>query len=113
MASKRSHSYFNLMILLFGIKPINYLFSPKREYNIDCERDSMILNNSAVKNELTLKPPTIPSHNNIIKALIINRKKPSVINVIGNVKITKIGLIKILSNPSTIATNNAVVKLSK
>jgi hypothetical protein len=41
-----------------------------------------------------------------------NKNSPKVINVIGNVNITMIGLIKILSNPRTIATIKAVVKPS-
>lgn len=91
---------------------ILYLFSPKREYIRDCETDSIILNKRAVKNESTLKPPTMLSHNNIIRALIINKNNPNVKNVIGKVRMIKIGLIKILSKPKTIATNKAVVKLA-
>lgn len=41
-----------------------------------------------------------------------NRNNPSVKKVIGKVNKTKIGLIKILSNPKTIATKSDVVKLA-
>ena len=58
----------------------------------------------AVKKESTAKPPTILVHNKIIKALITNKNNPKVIMVTGNVRITRIGFIKILSNPKTIAT---------
>lgn len=77
---------------------------------IDCNIDSMILKNSAVQNESTLNPPTMLSHNKMIKALMTNKNNPNVTKVIGSVKITKIGLIKILSNPRTTATIKAVVK---
>jgi hypothetical protein len=70
----------------------------------------MMLNSKAVQKESTLKPPTILSHNKIINALITSRNSPRVIKVIGNVRITKIGLIKILSSPRTTATIKAVVK---
>ena len=56
----------------------------------------MILKIKAVKKEPTPKPPTILSHNKIIIALITSKKSPNVIKVTGNVRITKIGLIKIL-----------------
>lgn len=69
-----------------------------------------MLKNSAVQNESTLNPPTIPSHNKMIKAFIANKNKPKVTIVIGRVKITKMGLINILSNPRTTATIKAVVK---
>ena len=72
----------------------------------------MILNNNAVKNEFTLNPPTMLSHNNIINALIINKNSPKVIKVIGKVNNTRIGFIKIFNNPRTTATIIAVVKLS-
>jgi hypothetical protein len=41
-----------------------------------------------------------------------NKNNPKVIIVTGSVSITNIGLIKILSNPKTIATIKAVVKLA-
>lgn len=69
----------------------------------------MILNKKAVKKESTLKPPTILSQSNIIIALITSKNSPKVTKVTGNVRITKIGFIKILSNPSTTATIRDVV----
>lgn len=41
-----------------------------------------------------------------------NKNNPSVKKVIGKVNNTKIGFTKILSNPKTIATKSAVVKLA-
>ena len=41
-----------------------------------------------------------------------NKNKPSVTNVTGKVNNTKIGLIKIFSNPKTTATITAVPKLA-
>lgn len=77
---------------------------------MDCNMDNIILKNSAVQNESTLNPPTILSHNMMIKALITNKNNPKVTKVIGKVNITKMGLIKILSSPRTTATIKAVVK---
>lgn len=76
---------------------------------MDCERDNMILKRKAVQNESTLNPPTILVHNKIINALITNKNKPKVRMVTGNVNMTNIGLINILSKPKTTATINAVV----
>jgi len=64
----------------------------------------------AVQNEFTLNPPTILEHIKIITALITNKNKPNVRIVAGNVNMTKIGLINILSNPKTTATIIAVLK---
>lgn len=77
---------------------------------MDCNMDNITLKNSAVQKESTLNPPTILSHNIIISALITNKNNPKVIKVIGRVKITKIGLMNILSSPRTTATIKAVVK---
>lgn len=66
----------------------------------------------AVQNELTLKPPTISSQIRIIMALITNKKSPNVKMVKGKVNSTKIGLMKTLSNPKTMATQIAEKKLS-
>lgn len=79
-------------------------------YSIDCNTDNTRLKKSAVQKEATPNPPTILSHNNIITALITNKNKPKVKIVNGSVKITNIGLIKILSNPKTTATITAVLK---
>jgi hypothetical protein len=57
---------------------------------------------------INTKPPTISCHSNIIIALITSKKTQSN-KVTGNVSITKIGLIKILSNPKQ-ETISAVVK---
>lgn len=65
---------------------------------------------NAVQNEFILNPSTSLEHNKIINALMANKNNPSVTMVTGKVKITKIGLTKILSNPKTTATIKAVVK---
>jgi hypothetical protein len=90
---------------------INYL-SPIKRFTIDCETDNMILKSKAVKKLSTVKPPTILLHNIIINPLMTNKNNPNVKKVIGNVNNTKMGLIKIFSNPKTIATKSAVVKLA-
>ncbi len=71
-----------------------------------------MLNINAVQNEFTAKPPTILVHSKIITAFMTNKNKPSVTNVTGKVNNTKIGLIKIFSNPKTTATITAVPKLA-
>lgn len=71
-----------------------------------------MLNNKAVQKESILKPPTILSQIIIISALITNKNKPKEKIVIGSVNKIKIGFMKILSKPRTIATQNAVKKPS-
>jgi hypothetical protein len=78
---------------------------------MDCERDRIILKNKAVQNESTSKPPTILEQRIIIKAFMTNRNNPKVTMVTGNVKNTKMGLMNVLSNPRTTATNIDVRKL--
>ena len=97
------------------LKQIQFLFyfpSPNIPFIIDCNNDNITLKNRAVQKVSTLNPPTIFVHNSIISALITNKNNPNVRIVTGNVKITIIGLIKMFSNPNTIATKNAVVKLA-
>ncbi len=72
----------------------------------------MILKNNAVQNESTANPPTILVHSKIMIAFITNKNSPKVITVTGKVKITNIGFINRFSNPKTIATIIAVVKLA-
>ena len=91
------------------LKKNSYFPSPNIPFIIDCNTDKIILKNKAVQNVSTLNPPTILVHNKIISALITNKNNPKVMMVTGNVSITNIGLINILSNPRTIATINAVV----
>lgn len=91
------------------LKRIPYFPSPNIPFIMDCNTDKMILKNRAVQKVSTLNPPTIFVHNKIITALITNKNNPNVMMVTGNVSITKIGFINILSNPRTIATTNAVV----
>ena len=71
-----------------------------------------MLNINAVQNVSTTKPPTIFVQSKIIKAFITNKNKPSVTNVTGRVSNTRIGLMKIFSNPKTTATITAVPKLA-
>ena len=89
-----------------------YLSLPIIAYIIDCEIDNIRLKKRAVQKESTPNPPTILSHSSMIIALITNKNRPKVTMVNGNVNITNIGLIKILSNPKTTATIKAVVKLA-
>ena len=91
------------------LKKNSYFPSPNIPFIIDCNTDKIILKNKAVQKVSTLNPPTIFVHNKIINALITNKNNPKVMMVTGNVSITNIGLINILSNPRTIATINAVV----
>ena len=93
-------------------KQIDYFPSPKTPFITDCKIDKMRLKNKAVQKVSTVKPPTILVHKRIITALITNKKSPNVRIVTGNVRITKIGLIKILSKPRTTATIKEVVKLA-
>lgn len=86
-----------------------YFPSPNIAFKTDCNSDNIKLKNKAVKKVSTLKPPTIFVHNKIISALITNKNNPKVTIVTGKVSTTKMGLIKILSNPRTMATINAVV----
>ena len=67
---------------------------------------------SAVQKLATSNPPTISVHNKIISALITSRNSPKVMIVTGKVNNTKMGLMKILSNASTMATITEVVKLA-
>jgi hypothetical protein len=66
----------------------------------------------AVQKEFIRNPSTSLEHNKIMPPLITNKNNPNVKIVAGNVNITNIGLMKILSNPKTAATIIAVVKLS-
>ena len=91
------------------LKRIPYFPSPNIPFIMDCNNDKMILKNNAVQKVSTLNPPTIFVHNKIINAFMTNKNNPKVMMVTGNVSITNIGLINILSNPRTIATINAVV----
>ena len=58
----------------------------------------------AVQILLTEKPSINLSANSIIKALTINKNKPKVSMVIGNVKITKIGFTNTFKTAKIIAT---------
>ena len=77
---------------------------------IDCEIDKTTLNKSAEMNPSTLKPPTISEHSKIIMAFMKSKNSPKVKIVIGNVKITINGLIKIFNKLKTKATISAVTK---
>ena len=68
-----------------------------------------MLNNNAQKILVTVKPLIKYPANNTIIALMINKNKPNVIMVNGIVKNINTGRTKVLRNPSTIATNIAVV----
>lgn len=99
----------DLFTAKYLLKTIDYFPSPNIPFIIDCNNDNTILKNNAVQKVSTLNPPTIFVHNKIINAFMTNKNNPNVIIVTGNVSITNIGLMNILSNPRTIATINAVV----
>lgn len=65
----------------------------------------------AHKNPSTLKPGTILAVSIIKRAFITKVNKPKVINVIGRVKIRRIGLITAFIIPNTRAVTSAAVKL--
>lgn len=75
---------------------------------MDCKNESKRLKSKAHHILSTLKPATKASANRMIIALIINRKRPNVMIVTGNVRITKIGFTKKLSKLSITATMIAV-----
>ena len=78
----------------------------------DCSKDNNKLNSNAIQKPLTVKPSIKLFAIKIIHALITNRNKPKVITVIGKVKMIKIGLTIMFSNPRTIATITAEVNPS-
>lgn len=94
------------------LKTILYFPSPNIPFITDCRTDKITLKNKAVQNVSTLKPSTIFEHSKIMTALMTNKNKPKVRIVTGRVSITKMGLIKIFSNPRTTATIKAVAKPS-
>ncbi len=59
-----------------------------------------------------MNPSTTFEHIPIIAALMTNKNNPSVKNVIGNVKSTRIGLTNKFNSPRTIATITADLKPS-
>lgn len=71
-----------------------------------------MLKRIAHKKFVTSNPSTIPLTIMIKSPLIIREKSPNVKKVIGRVSIEIIGLIKVLMTPKTMATTNAVMKLS-
>ena len=71
-------------------------------------REIIIEYTTAVKKLLTSKPSSAESTSKIIPAFITRRKSPKVINVIGMVRITSIGLRKAFKKPSIKATRIAV-----
>ena len=77
---------------------------------MDCEIDKIKLNNSAVKNPSTAKPETNLAQSKIIKALMTSKNNPKVIKVTGSVSKTKSGFTNKFNNPSTMATQMAVIK---
>ena len=88
------------------------MLSPATEYMIDCKIERMILKSKAVNKPSTANPPTILVHNKIISALIMSKNKPKVNKVTGKVSKTRMGLMKTLSKPNTMATMTEVVKLA-
>ncbi|GAA4971668.1 hypothetical protein GCM10023315_22210 [Algibacter aquimarinus] len=70
--------------------------------------ESKTLKSIAHQNVLTEKPSINLSAKRIINAFITNRNKPNVTIVMGNVKMTKIGLTKRFNKDKTTATIIAV-----
>ena len=71
-----------------------------------------MLNNIAVRKVSIEKPGTRYSANKTKNTLIINKNKPKVSRVIGKVKNTRIGFIKVFNTPNTTAIIAAVTKES-
>lgn len=76
---------------------------------IDVTNETIKLKNKAVHQPSTVKPGTILVANWIIKTLMNSKNIPSVKMVMGIVRITKIGLIKLFNIPNTKATIIAVI----
>lgn len=74
--------------------------------------DNTKLNASAHRKLSTLNPGTSLLTNNTNTALMTNVNSPSVKMVIGNVRITRIGLRMVLTSPKITATTTAVRKFS-
>ena len=64
--------------------------------NIAVKKETMMLKIIAHHQPSTLKPSTRLAHSFMMMALITNKKRPSVIMVIGNVKNIKLALQKSL-----------------
>ena len=79
----------------------------------DCAKEETIdnskLNKSAHQKPSILMPSMNLSASKMINALMTNKNNPRVIKVMGKVRITNIGLRKVLSNASTNANTRAVV----
>jgi hypothetical protein len=77
---------------------------------IDVTNETIKLKNKAVHQPSTVNPETILVVNWIIKTLMNSKNIPSEKIVIGIVRITKIGLIKLFRIPNTKATIIAVME---
>tara|TARA_R110002020_G_scaffold458224_4_gene675534 strand:- start:473 stop:844 length:372 start_codon:yes stop_codon:yes gene_type:complete len=88
------------------------LSSFNNEKKIDCKNDSKRLKINAHQIFPTAKPSMRLSAKRMIKAFMISKKRPKVITVTGNVRITNIGFTSKFSILSTTATMTAVIKLS-
>ena len=87
----------------------NGLFYDLNAFKIDVTIETIKLNSSADHQSFTQNPGTISDVHFTISTLITNKNIPKVKMVIGIVRITKRGLMKLLSNPNTIATHKAVI----
>ncbi len=70
--------------------------------------ETMMLNHNAAHQLLTVKPGTKVATHFTMMILMTNRNKPSVNKVMGMVSTMSMGFTKLLSKPSTTATNNTV-----
>lgn len=86
-----------------------YSFFPNKDCAKDDTADNNKLNNKAHQKPSILMPSINLSASKIMSAFITNKNNPSVIMVMGNVSITKIGLMKVFSKARTNANTSAVV----
>lgn len=91
----------------FSLK--NYFLSFNNLNNIDLNKDSKMLNISAVKKPLTANPVTSLPANKIIQALITNKNNPNVKIVTGSVNNINNGRINMFNKDMVNATKIAVI----
>jgi hypothetical protein len=87
-------------------------FSLSSWYNKEVTRERSRLNKRAHQKPSTLNPAIKFSANNIISALITNRKSPRVTRVIGKVRMISMGFTIAFRTAKTMATIIAVQKVS-
>jgi hypothetical protein len=83
------------------------LFTPNSIFKMPVQTDNIKLKNKAHQKLSTLNPLTNFSARMIITALMTSKKKPSVNNVIGMVKIVSMGFTMVFKKAKTMATISA------